>query len=105
MYKVVKKFQKKVENFVCEHCGIAVKGNGYTNHCPRCLWSKHVDVNPGDREEVCGGMMRPFKVEVEKQKYVIVHRCEKCGTEKRNKAAVEDDFDAILKLVPKDPWL
>ena len=26
-----------------------MKGNGYTNHCPKCLWSKHVDINPGDR--------------------------------------------------------
>ena len=42
-------FTRKVEDFTCEHCGREVHGNGYTNHCPHCLHSKHVDVNPGDR--------------------------------------------------------
>jgi hypothetical protein len=42
-----KRFQKTVEDFVCEHCGHPVAGNGYTNHCSQCLWSKHVDDNSG----------------------------------------------------------
>ena len=56
-------FQRRIENFVCEHCGEKVIGDGYTNHCPKCLWSKHVDVNPGDRMAHCGGMMKPEALE------------------------------------------
>jgi hypothetical protein len=45
-------FIARQEPFVCEHCGKAVeplaKGS-YRNHCPHCLWSKHVDdVGPGE---------------------------------------------------------
>jgi hypothetical protein len=78
-------FIKNTEDFKCEHCGHEVKGNGFTNHCPACLWSKHVDVNPGDRAAKCGGMMRPIRVELEKQDYIIIHECQKCGHSKRNK--------------------
>ncbi|MEK7158524.1 MAG: RNHCP domain-containing protein, partial [Patescibacteria group bacterium] len=42
-------FQRRVEDFTCESCGAQVTGDGYTNHCPQCLVSKHVDVYPGDR--------------------------------------------------------
>ena len=60
----MKQFQRKKENFVCEHCGQEVIGNGYTNHCPSCLHSKHVDINPGDRAETCGGLMEPVDLEL-----------------------------------------
>ena len=56
-------FNRKKENFVCENCGEKVEGNGYTNHCPNCLWSKHVDINPGDRAETCHGLLKPIAVE------------------------------------------
>jgi len=43
-----RKFTKIDENFICENCGKEVSKLGYTcrNHCPSCLHSKHVDVNP-----------------------------------------------------------
>ena len=88
-------FQKTVEDFVCEHCGVEVKGDGFTNHCPACLWSKHMDKNPGDRAAMCGGMMKPIIVELEKQEYIITHECQKCGHTKRNKLAEDDDFDVV----------
>ena len=94
----MRKFQRKKENFVCEHCGAQVIGTGYTNHCPRCLWSKHVDVNPGDRANICGGMMRPIGVEIKRGGYIILHKCEKCGQTKKNKSTPLDDFEDILKL-------
>ncbi|MST04461.1 MAG: RNHCP domain-containing protein [Candidatus Pacebacteria bacterium] len=53
-------FIKVKEDFVCENCKTEVKGNGYTNHCPVCLYSKHVDVDPGDRLSKCGGLMKPM---------------------------------------------
>ena len=93
-----KKFVKNKEDFVCEHCGREVKGNGYTNHCPDCLWSKHVDINPGDRQATCGGMMKPVKLVGEKGEFILTNRCEKCGHEKRNKLSKGDNFDAGLKI-------
>jgi Zn finger protein HypA/HybF involved in hydrogenase expression len=95
---VSKKFQKNKEDFVCEHCGEDVKGNGYTNHCPKCLWSKHVDVNPGDREALCQGMMKPVRVEAEGGEHMLVNRCEKCGHEKRNRLSPKDNFDEAMKV-------
>lgn len=93
-----KKFQRKIEDFVCEHCGKEVKGSGYTNHCPFCLWSKHVDINPGDRAANCGGMMKPRRIEIKKGEYIIIHRCEKCGYEKRNRVADNDVFDEVIRI-------
>lgn len=91
-------FQRTIEDFTCEHCGAKVSGNGYTNHCPHCLYSKHVDVNPGDREEQCGGLMTPVRVEMKGQEYILLQKCEKCGFERKNKVSPTDDFDAILAL-------
>ena len=93
-----KLFQKNVEDFTCEKCGEKVIGNGYTNHCPKCLWSKHVDINPGDRAANCGGMMRPIKVDVERGEYMLTYACEKCGFVRRKKAEKNDNFEEILKL-------
>ena len=91
-------FIKNEEDFICEHCGFAVTGNGYTNHCPRCLWSKHVDVNPGDRASTCGGMMKPFEVQMVKGEFEIVHKCSKCKHTKRNKTSLNDNLDAALEV-------
>lgn len=92
------KFIRKIEDFVCDNCGKKVKGNGFTNHCPHCLWSKHVDLNPGDRASKCQGLMRPARVEKEGEKYVITHRCIKCEYEKRNKTSEKDNFEEIINL-------
>ncbi len=92
------KFIKNIENFVCENCGFEVIGDGYTNHCPRCLWSRHVDVFPGDRDENCGGLMRPAGIKIEKGGEVIVHKCEKCGDVRLCKVSKVDDRDEILKI-------
>lgn len=93
-----KKFQRRIEDFVCEHCGAHVKGTGYTNHCPKCLWSKHVDVFPGDRSDECGGMMEPLYLEGTTEKYRIVHRCDRCGAERRVSVSADDDMDAVTRL-------
>ena len=93
-----KRFQRKQENFQCENCGYFVQGNGYTNHCPQCLWSKHVDLNPGDRQSTCHGMMEPIKVDQKKGAYMIVHKCLTCGLEKRNKTDKDDNFEVLLFL-------
>ncbi len=95
-------FIRVVEDFSCEHCGHAVKGTGYTNHCPKCLWSRHVDTEPGDRKATCGGMMRPIRVEGSTPDYRIVHRCEACGHETRTNAASNDDAAALIAIAHQD---
>jgi len=96
-----KKFQRTVEDFLCEHCGVLVKGNGYTNHCPKCLWSKHVDVNPGDRTALCQALMEPVRLEGSSPSYILVHRCIKCGHEKRNTVSDADDMETLIALAKK----
>ena len=97
----MKTFQRTKEDFICEHCGTEVKGDGYTNHCPHCLYSKHVDINPGDREEDCGGLMEPVDLELKDGTYIIVHRCQRCGFVRRNKVDEGDDFNAVIDLSRK----
>ncbi|MBX4187493.1 MAG: RNHCP domain-containing protein [Candidatus Doudnabacteria bacterium] len=95
---LMKLFQKRTEDFVCGNCGYKAAGNGYTNHCPKCLYSKHVDVNPGDRSEPCGGLMRPMGVEMDHGEYIILHKCLQCRVVRKNKIAKEDDFDKVSAL-------
>ncbi len=94
----VKKFQKNKEDFICEKCGMEVKGDGFTNHCPECLWSKHVDIFPGDRLEDCGGLMEPKDLIPKGDTYLLIHQCIKCGAEFKVKLSDNDSKDAIFKL-------
>ena len=96
--KTEKKFQRRKEDFRCEHCERDVIGNGYTNHCPKCLWSKHVDISPGDRMAQCGGLMVPVALKQVTDGYLLVHQCQKCGHEKKNKSSESDDFEALVEL-------
>lgn len=101
----MKQFTKRDEEFICEHCGKKVSKLGYTSrdHCPYCLYSKHVDNMPGDREEDCKGLLKPVQVELDSKKgYVIIYKCEKCGAIRKNKAAIDDDKDLLIKLTVYD---
>ena len=101
-----KRFRKNDSGFTCANCGKEVRPLGYTsrNHCPFCLFSLHLDINPGDRASDCGGMLEPVRVEIDPKKgYIIISKCRKCGEIRRNKAANEatvqpDDIDKIIKL-------
>lgn len=93
-----KQFQRKIENFSCMQCGTQVQGDGYTNHCPTCLWSRHVDLQPGDREADCGGMMESIELDGKVGEYRILHKCQLCGLESWNRSAKNDDFDTLLSL-------
>lgn len=94
-------FIKKVEDFICEKCDNKVRGDGYTNHCPNCLWSKHVDDSPGDRAALsrCGGLMEPTDFIKEGSETVIVHKCKKCGHVKHNKMHSLDDFNVAVEIM------
>lgn len=97
------------EEFECAHCGrhVPIRKKSCRNHCPFCLTSKHVDLNPGDRANPCQGLLRAFGYESTGHKgLVLLFRCEKCGQETRNIAANEDsiapdDYDLILTLQPQ----
>jgi len=93
-----KKFTRKIEDFTCSVCGTEVQGTGYTDHCPRCLWSKHVDVFPGDRKAECGGLMKPIGATQKKGNWRIFHQCQKCRYERFNDASPDDDFQKIIEL-------
>jgi len=97
-----KKFSKNKEDFTCSHCGAVVIGDGYTNHCPKCLWSKHVDIFPGDRLSDCKGEMRPQRITgTTGEGYNVEHICEKCGHIKANKLAREDDMDVVFAIISR----
>ena len=77
-----------------QNCGYSSR-----NHCNYCLYSKHVDINPGDRAESCHGLLIPIGVEISSKKgYVIVYKCEKCGKIRKNVAARDDNMNLIIKL-------
>ncbi len=80
------------EGFSCGHCGLAVAPADrgvQRNHCPRCLYSLHVDRVPGDRESACRGLMAPVAIDrMGGDDVVIRHRCQRCGAEDRNRAAL-----------------
>ena len=97
----MKNFTKNIEDFICENCGEKVKGNGFTNHCPKCFYSKHVDNNPGDRSCNCGGLMEPVAILQKNGDFVILHKCKKCGFERKNKVEENDDFDKLIELSKK----
>lgn len=96
----MKNFIKKKEDFVCDACGTEVKGTGYTNHCPNCLHSLHVDeLIPGDRASSCKGLMVPVRAELKGGEYVLIHKCQVCGKTARNKASEDDNKEELLKLL------
>lgn len=96
---MMKNFIKKEEDFVCRVCKKEVKGTGYTNHCPNCLWSRHVDEEiPGDRASKCRGLMEPIGVEIKSGEYFLIYKCQKCGKKTRNKTSKEDKLEEIIKL-------
>lgn len=96
-----KKFTKRVESFSCQICGSKVRGKGYTDHCPNCLFSKHVDIFPGDRQANCGGLMEPVGIAKKKGRWQIFYRCQKCGQQRRNKLSAADNQEKISELSKK----
>jgi DNA-directed RNA polymerase subunit RPC12/RpoP len=88
------------EDFICENCQKEVKKSTYTarDHCPYCLYSKHVDINPGDRQNTCLGLLKPIGIEKFKDRYKIIYQCEKCGEIHKNITEREDDINTIIQL-------
>ena len=88
------------ESFTCSNCNKNVEKLNYTarDHCPYCLYSKHVDINPGDRQNNCHGMLKPINIEKYKNTYKIIYKCTKCNQIHKNIIATDDNFDKIIEL-------
>ena len=75
------------DTFICKVCDRTVvpenAGSNHRNHCPNCLSSLHVDIEPGDRASDCGGIM---------------HRCRRCGALRSNRIAADDNPMKLMSI-------
>lgn len=107
-------------DFTCKHCGYHVSVHKSTsgvinrNHCPYCLYSRHVDLfKPGDRLCACKGVMAPIGLTVKKSrdKYtgnqsgevMLLHRCIECGQLSINRIAADDDPWELISVFDQRP--
>ena len=101
----IKKFKMLDEGFTCLVCKREVEPLNYTarDHCPYCLSSLHIDNNPGDRANTCLGILEPIDIEKGKKDTLkIIYKCNKCGEIKKNKMAIDDNYEKILKVMSKE---
>lgn len=94
------------EAFTCKVCGWIVTPEGagreHRNHCPNCLSSLHLDVEPGDRAADCGGIMDAVAVWVRKNgEWAVVHRCRRCGALSSNRVAADDNPVKLMGIALK----
>ncbi len=96
----------KVGTFICKNCGEEVSleapGTRHRNHCPYCLYSRHVDIKIGDRKSKCRGMMKPIGiVRRDDGERLVVHQCQGCGFVSKNRIAGDDDDELLIELEEK----
>lgn len=94
------------ESFTCKYCGRLVTpgeaGTDHRNHCPYSLHSLHLDIEPGDREADCGGIMEPVAVWVRKHgEWAIIHRCKRCGQLSSNRIAADDSPLLLMSIASR----
>jgi hypothetical protein len=102
-------------DFDCCHCRLRVSaepllaGVHNRNHCPYCLWSKHVDLlEAGDRLAACKAPMRPVGLTCKhtRKRYapaqpgelMLVHRCAACGAVALNRIAADDSPERLWEV-------
>jgi len=111
-----KKYEKDREKgFTCLNCGFPVSverelsGVINRNHCPRCLFSRHVDeFKAGDRKADCRSRMEPVGLSIKHtiKKYsagtqgelMLIHRCTGCGKLSINRIAADDNAGMVYQL-------
>jgi DNA-directed RNA polymerase subunit RPC12/RpoP len=87
----------------------SISGVKNRNHCPYCLWSRHVDLRlAGDRDATCQSGMRPIALTLKRtyKKYarpgsgemMLVHECQGCGKLSINRIAADDLAEVILTV-------
>jgi hypothetical protein len=101
--------------FRCRQCNALVttqtllSGVKNRNHCPYCLWSRHVDLlQAGDRLSACKASMEPIGLTVKQRqnKYgsgnsgelMLIHRCNVCNKFSINRIAADDFSDKLLEI-------
>ena len=94
------------DSFTCRVCGRLVvaagAGSAHRNHCPNCLCSLHLDMEAGDRDADCGGIMDPVGVWVKKNgEWAIIHRCKRCGALSSNRVAADDNPMKLMSIAMK----
>ena len=94
------------DTFTCKVCGRLCTpqnaGSDHRNHCPNCLSSLHVDIEPGDRASDCGGIMEPVAVWVRRGgEWAIIHRCKRCGALSSNRVAADDNPMKLMSIAMK----
>ena len=93
--------------FRCASCRLdvatAAPGTAHRNHCPSCLWSRHVDDGvPGDRASTCAAAMAPIAVSVRDDgEWALIHRCRGCATLRVNRIAGDDNPLALARLAAR----
>lgn len=97
---------RSTTEFACTRCGARVSleapGTRHRNHCPYCLWSRHVDDEPGDRDAQCGGGMEPIAVAARQDgEWTLVHRCKSCRDIHANRIAGDDDPLLLIALAAR----
>ncbi|HPC37657.1 MAG TPA: RNHCP domain-containing protein [Candidatus Paceibacterota bacterium] len=113
----IQKESQQEKEFDCLNCGEIVFyspfiGTAHRNHCPFCLWSKHVDLKTGDRKAKCLEAMKPIGLTFKQEglnKYglkrrgelMIIHQRLKCGKISINRLAGDDDEKMILQILEK----
>jgi hypothetical protein len=101
-------------DFKCVHChhivssAHLISGVNNRNHCPYCLWSRHLDLYAaGDRLSACKAPMQPVTLTTKRSrnKYghgrgelMLVHLCTDCGDVSINRIAADDDADTLLEI-------
>ncbi|MCL2407237.1 MAG: RNHCP domain-containing protein [Defluviitaleaceae bacterium] len=104
---MIKTKKSQNSNFTCENCGrdvLRLVRESFRNHCPFCLYSKHVDDEPGDRASTCHGLMAPIGAKISAKGQQILHKCENCGFTRYNIFCDDDpnqsdDYELFLRLL------
>ena len=108
--------QHELGGFACSHCNEWATidehiGTHNRNHCPHCLWSKHLDKSKsGDRKSDCKNGMEPialtFKAEgIDKYRnernigeLMIIHECKGDDVIRINRIANDDNAHVVLDV-------
>lgn len=107
--------RRSEESFRCLHCRLdiicnpIISGVQNRNHCPCCLWSRHLDFRvAGDRLSTCRAAMQPVGLTTKhnRNKYagdhkgelMIIHQCSRCKKLVINRIAADDSEEDLLAL-------
>ena len=113
--------ERQFGDFTCLYCHNYVSvqsilsGVHNRDHCPYCLWSKHVDLHQaGDRLAACKAGMQPIGLTVKKthKKYgagqgelMLIHQCTECGKLSLNRIAADDDAGLVFEAFERSTRL